>query len=294
MGIVQNFSTPSEELNALITKIIQTTLGVIAPAANSFEFVWAWNHEDYAGNPLHVLFILLVSLILVLRIRRNSQIVNHYLLVSTGIYFFLTAIVFYGIFGIRFQIPVLLAFSPLIGTLDQLTQKKWLVGAAVLLILLSAFPWVLFNRTRPLIAMRDSNDPYTIPCLAGCTTGSILIEPPEKTMFAVWGNLGNAYVDAMQRVKATGCQEIGLKLDSNDLEYAYWYLLGAPQNGMRLESIVTYPELERYLDPNFRPCVIICTTCGEQTQLFGLERIGSYGDGRIKIFHGGDYDPTKP
>jgi hypothetical protein len=159
-----------------------------------------------------------------------------------------------------------------------------------LIFILSAFPWVLFNRTRPLIAMRDSSDPYTIPCIAGCTAGSILIEPPEKTMFAVWGSLGGAYIEAMNQVKETGCQNIGLKLDSNDLEYAYWYLLGAPQNGMRLESIVTYPELERYLDPNFKPCVIICTTCGEQTQLFGLERIGSYGDGRIKIFSGENYD----
>ena len=101
-------------------------------------------------------------------------------------------------------------------------------------------------------------------------------------MFAVWGSLGDAYVDAMDLVKSTGCQDIGLKLDSHDLEYAYWWLLGAPQNGMRLETIVTYPELERYLDPDFKPCVIICSTCGEQSQLFGLERIGSFGEWQDK------------
>jgi hypothetical protein len=186
--------------------------------------------------------------------------------------------------------PIVMAFSPLVGTTVELINHRRFAIAISILLLISAFPWVLFNRTRPLIAMRDSSDPYTIPCIAGCTAGSILIEPPEKTMFAVWGGLGNAYVEAMNQVKATGCQNIGLKLDSNDLEYAYWYLLGAPQNGMRLESIVTYPELECYLDPNFKPCAIICTTCGEQTQLFGLERIGSYGDGRIKIFSGENYD----
>ncbi len=294
LGIMQNFATPDEETNEKIISAVKLTLGKIDPSATDFSLFWSWNHEDYAGNPLHVVLVLLVILILALRFRSNKQIVNHYLFVSVGIYFFLTTIVFYGIFGIRFQIPVLLAFSPLVGVIDQMIQKKWLQTVATLLLLLSAFPWVLFNRTRPLIAMRDSNDPYTIPCYAGCTVGSILIEPPEKTMFAVWGSLGNAYVDAMQQVKATGCHEIGLKLDSNDLEYAYWYLLGAPQNGMQLESIVTYPELERYLDPNFRPCVIICTTCGEQKQLFGLERIGSYGDGRIKIFAGENYTPPKP
>ena len=187
-----------------------------------------------------------------------------------------------------------MAWAPLFGFSMSVLEKPRFNQLVTLILLLSAFPWVLFNRTRPLIAMRESSDPYTIPCIAGCTAGSILVEPPEKTMFAVWGSLGSAYVDAMNRVKETGCQDFGLKLDSNDLEYAYWYLLGAPQNGMRLESIVTYPELERYLDPGFKPCAIICTTCGEQTQLFGLERIGSFGDGRIKIFSGENYDSDSP
>jgi hypothetical protein len=135
--------------------------------------------------------------------------------------------------------------------------------------------------------MRDSSDPYTIQCLAGCTTGSILNEPPEKTMFAVWGIIGDAYIEAIQKVKETGCKDIGLKLDSSDLEYAYWYLLGAPQNGMRLETIVTFPELERYLDPSYKPCAIICTTCGNGLKtLNGLNLIGKYN--HIQIYAKGN------
>ncbi len=290
LGIMQNFATPDEGLNELITSNMKTIFGSLDQNAHQFSLIWAWNHEDFAGNPVHILIILAVSSSIFIYHKKFKKSAIHYLLVVLGIFIFLSSVVFYGVFGIRFQMPIVMAFSPLVASAFELINHRRLTIAITILLLLSAFPWVLFNRTRPLIAMRDSSDPYTIPCIAGCTAGSILIEPPEKTMFAVWGSLGSAYIEAMNQVKETGCQDIGLKLDSNDLEYAYWYLLGAPQNGLRLESIVTYPELERYLDPNFKPCVIICTTCGEQTQLFGLERIGSYGDGRIKIFSGENYD----
>jgi|WetSurSiteA1Bulk_404760.scaffolds.fasta_scaffold16860_2 hypothetical protein len=294
-NITQNFATPNESLNNQINLTLQSIFGNYDPASASFQLEWGWNHEDIAGNPLHILLIFASTiLLLILRKKINQPIIWAYMLVVLFMFFLLAVVVNYDPYGIRYQLPLYMAWAPLIGASLGILERKYLNYIIILLLLLSAFPWVLFNRTRPLIAMRDSSDPYTIPCYAGCTVGSILIEPPEKTMFAVWGSLGDAYVDAMQLVKSTGCQDIGLKLDSHDLEYAYWWLLGAPQNGMRLESIVTYPELERYLDPDFKPCVIICSTCGEQSQLFGLERIGSFGEGRIKIFSGENYNPNNP
>jgi hypothetical protein len=294
LSVMQNFATPDEKLNESIINNMKSIIGELDPNANQFSLIWAWNHEDFAGNPVQIFLMLAISSSILVFHNKFRISTIHYLLVILGIFILLSSVVFYGVFGIRFQMPIIMAFSPLVGSAVEKINHKRLSILLTILFLLSAFPWVLFNRTRPLIAMRDSSDPFTIPCLAGCTTGSILIEPPEKTMFAVWGNLGAAYVEAMNQVKETGCKNIGLKLDSNDLEYAYWYLLGAPQNGMRLESIVSYPELERYLDTNFKPCVIICTTCGEQTHLFGLERIGSYGDGRIKIYSGENYDIDSP
>jgi hypothetical protein len=294
-NITQNFATPNEELNNQIRQVMKSIFGNYDPVSASFQMEWAWNHEDIAGNPLHILLIFTSTvLLLLLRKKISHPIIWAYMLVVFCMYVLLAVVVIYNPYGNRFQLPFFLAWAPLIGVLLGILDRKFLNYIIILLLLASALPWVLFNRTRPLIGMRDSSDPYTIPCYAGCTVGSILIEPPEKTMFAVWGSLGDAYGDAMQLVKSTGCQDIGLKLDSHDLEYAYWWLLGAPQNGMRLESIVTYPELERYLDPDFKPCVIICSTCGEQPQLFGLERIGSFGEGRIKIFSGKNYNPNNP
>jgi hypothetical protein len=286
-----HFATPSDEYNNRITDSLKKAFENIDPNMKNVKLTWAWNHEDFAGSPLHMSMIIIAFVFLFVYYKRiKDRAVFEYAATIAGMFTLFSLIIGYDVFIIRLELPWLIVSAPLIAIAVSLLNDKWLPNVLTFLLLLSAFPWILFNRTRPLIAMRDSSDPYTIPCIAGCTAGSILIEPPEKTMFAVWGSLGGAYIEAMNQVKETGCQNIGLKLDSNDLEYAYWYLLGAPQNGMRIESIVTYPELERYLDPNFKPCVIICTTCGEQIQLFGLERIGSYGDGRIKIFSGENYD----
>jgi hypothetical protein len=256
-----------------------------------FNLEWGWNHEDLAGNPIHLLLVgFTIALLILLRRKFKTKEVWPYLGIILLSYLFLGIIVRYDLYGNRYQLPFFLAFAPLVGITFETTSRHKIVLLLSFLLLLSAFPWVLFNRTRPLIAMRESNDPYTIPCLAGCTAGSILNEPPEKIMFAVWGSLGSSYVDAMKQVEATGCRDIGLKLDSSDLEYAYWWLLGAPQNGIRLESIVTYPELERYLAPNFKPCVVICTTCGkDMVTLNGLDLIGEFKP--IKIYADKSHTP---
>jgi 4-amino-4-deoxy-L-arabinose transferase-like glycosyltransferase len=258
-NILQNFATPGDRINNIITSTVHTVFGKTDPVSAGFTLEWGWNHEDLSGNPMHMFLILTSVFVLILyRKKIDRPIAWIYVLVVAITYVLLSAIVRYDPYGNRYQLPFFIAWVPIFGFSISVIEKPKLSQLITILLLLSAFPWVLFNHTHPLIAMRDSSDPYTIPCLAGCTAGSIIIETPEKTMFAVWGDLGDAYVEAMNKVKETGCQNIGLKLDSNDLEYAYWYLLGAPQNGMRLESIVTFPELERFVDPNFKPCVIIC------------------------------------
>ena len=213
-NITQNFVTPSEAFNASLVTVMITRLTPIDPAMQKFNLEWGWNHEDLAGNPIHLLLVgFTIALLILLRRKFKTKEVWPYLGIILLSYLFLGIIVRYDLYGNRYQLPFFLAFAPLVGITFETTSRHKIVLLLSFLLLLSAFPWVLFNRTRPLIAMRESNDPYTIPCLAGCTAGSILNEPPEKTMFAVWGSLGSSYVDAMKQVEATGCRDIGLKTE---------------------------------------------------------------------------------
>ena len=134
-----------------------------------------------------------------------------------------------------------------------------MIYIASALMILTSTPWVLLNRSRPLIDMR----PRTMK-------GSILQEPPTTVLFANWTKLREPYVEVAQAIKSSDCQQVGLRLYSDDLEYPYWWLLEAPQSGIRIEVVVTYPHLEIYLDLDFEPCIIICRIYENQETLYGL------------------------
>ena len=291
-SVTQNFATPSPELNTKMAEWIRATFTPLDPRMADFAIDWAWNNENLAGNPLHFVLIAasLVLLLAVKRLRSQGSIGAYALLLSAS-FVFLASGVRYDIFGVRFQLPFLAAWAPLFGIAAEALKKKWLQPTLIVLLLLAALPWVLFNRMRPLIAMRESSDRFTIPCLAGCTAGSILNEPPESILFAGKAILAEPYVQATDALRGSGCRSVGLYLDSHDLEYTLWWLLDAPQSGIHLETIYAAPELERYIDPAFRPCAILCTICRGKTRLHGLDLASDY-TGMIQLYLGNDYDPN--
>lgn len=295
-NVAQNFPTPSDEANAKVVNWLISTFSPIDSTMRDFSIEWAWNHEDLAGNPVHAVFCMLTVVVLLVNRRKFSEKLSwHLLVILLGSYLILSSVIKYDLYGVRYQLPFFVAWAPLFGIAIGSIGKKGPLSGVVVLLLLSVMPWVLFNRTRPLIAMRDSSDPFTIPCLAGCTTGSILNEPSSSIVFGTLAShLRGPYTQAVEAIEASGCRNIGLRLDSSSPEYLFWWLLEAPQSGYRLETIHTYPELERYLDPGFKPCAIICTICrrGDYIipRLHGLDLAGDY-TGMVQLYFGDHYEP---
>ena len=148
--------------------------------------------------------------------------------------------------------------------------------------LISSLPWLLLNRSRPVIGYY----PHTM------MSESVFREPPEVVLFANLTPLGGPYIGVTEAIKSIGCEEVGLKIDSHDIEYPFWWLLDSPQSGIRIEAVETYPHLERYIDPGFKPCAIICRVCGGREHLHGLERWGEFGEG-VVLFAGSGYTPNE-
>ena len=164
-------------------------------------------------------------------------------------------------FGIRLQLPFFVLSAPLFGLA---VQQVRLDGRSVLigfLLLVSALPYLLFNNTRPMIGA----PPWPT------RIRSVFVAPAQEIMFAA--NLAQqaAGADLAQAVIRSGCREIGLRIDSSDLEYQFWWMLDAPQSGYRLETVYTYPILEYLLDSDFVPCAVICTICGGRVELNDLK-----------------------
>jgi len=290
-NILLNFTTPpSYSLNDSIIHWYRNTFSHLDPNAGEFVLVWGWNHEDMAGSPLQVMLIpVTLALLFLFRKRVGEPAIKWYVCVVLGAFLALVYVLKFDTYGMRYQLPFWIAFAPLFGVALALVKVDKPVNIIALGLLLTALPYVIFNRTRPLISMRAVREPYTIPCILGCTSGSILNESPKAVLFANWTEYLGPYSSATDMVLASGCQSVGLHIDSHDLEYPFWWLLNAPQNGIHIESLDTYPRLQRYVDPNFKPCAIICTNCSDKPSLHNLNLSGDFNI--VRVYLGNNYDP---
>ena len=268
--VALNYASPWDEVNDAIASSIDAFHSI---DVEEFELIWAWNQEDFAGNPLHLtsLFLLVLGIALFRR-RIDSSILKEYLWVFLASFLLFAIVVHASPFSTRLQLPLLILGAPAIGTALSRLKIERIYGILLIGLLLMSIPWVIFNSARPILAMRQGPEPWAIPCTFGCTrTGSIFFRSREDLFFANWPDFQEPITTIAEKIENSECKKVGLRIDSRDREYLFWWSLDAPNDHLRIESISTYPELEKYLDPSFEPCAVICTTCGYRTEAFGLE-----------------------
>jgi len=239
----------------------------------------AWNHEDFAGNPLHLFLIPLSLVPLIILVRKSrAALPILYALVILACYALLPIVIGHSItvWGVRYQLPFFFAWSPVAGLAFSSLRAKWVGPFIASLLILAALPWVLFNHARPIVVRVPvaSDPPCRQPCLE---VGGVFRQPRLDTLFANWREIKDDTVFAVERVRSSSCKTVGLRIDSHEWEYAIWWLLDAPQSGVRLQTLLTYPHLERLIDPSFRPCAILCSTCGDRGRVHGLDLAGRFG-----------------
>jgi hypothetical protein len=286
LNLMLNFATPSEQVNDRILGWALEHLHVDDDTAGKVALIWGWNHEDSAGNPIHLLLIPTTILGLLLKRRRlGFGVLSIYITATLAVFASVSIAVVFDTYGIRYQLPFLVLWGPAFGVAASQLGERRIAGLASMLLLVMAVPWLLFNRSRPLIGMKRTPEPLAIPCLPGlgCDFGSLLLEPPSRILFSNVTYLRYPYEDLTNRIRATSCRSVGLRIDSHDPEYLFWWLLEAPQSGFRLETVDPLPGLEEYLPIDFKPCAIICTTCGDRMTLHGLRFIVNHGNASLFV-----------
>ncbi len=283
-----NFVTPFPVFNEKVLSFLQNVFGKYEPTLYEFKFLWNWNYEDTAGSPFHLTIIFLSILMLVFYWKKlKDKTLFAYAGLSMFLLICLVSVIHNDLFGMRYQLPFLISWAALIGTLVTMINKKWIKSLLLVFLVLITLPYVLINRTRPLIAMRDSPDPFTIPCISNCSLGSILNENKDDLLFGTLLDFKEPYQSAANYLNHSECKEIGLQIDSHEPEYPYWWLLSAPQSGYRLETIYPVAGLEKLIDQDFKPCAVICTVCQNKSSIHGLQQVAEFGF--IKIFSGSNY-----
>ncbi len=102
---------------------------------------------------------------------------------------------------------------------------------AALAMALYAVPYLLISNMRPIIG--HTPWPTRIPSVFTTSQVEILFaQSPEKM---------DEFVDLAGRIREAGCTQVGMALEPWDQEYPVWWLLGAPESGIRLEHVVAIP-----------------------------------------------------
>ncbi len=106
---------------------------------------------------------------------------------------------------------------------------------------------------------------------------SVFTAKKEDLLFAINPGALDDYVQIAQRIRAGECKEVGLSFYERNLEYQLWYLLDAPQSGIVIQHLVSTSEFNRYKDPDFEPCAVVCTNCDLLPEEYKLPILFDHG-----------------
>ena len=111
---------------------------------------------------------------------------------------------------------------------------------------------------------------------------SVFTAKKEDLLYAINPEARDEYEQIAHQITAGKCKDIGLSIIRNNLEYQLWYLIDAPQSGIVIKHLVSLSAFDRYQDPDFEPCAVICTDCDSLPEVYKLPI--SYDYGHVRLF----------
>jgi Dolichyl-phosphate-mannose-protein mannosyltransferase len=211
------------------------------------------NHEDFAGNPIHLLLIVLcVAALLGAAKRGGASIIQWYVLSLFIGYLVLCFHLQWNIWIVRLHLPLFVLWAAAIATtLSGTVLARARTYVIVLLVVTSQFA-LFYNKARPLVG-----------------ASSIFTVPRLEQYFRNRPDHQAPYTYAASLVQDKGCAEIGLWLEGNTYEYPLWILLNVMgADSVRVEHVRVSNESSKA--PlhggmnNFAPCVLVVVAVAER------------------------------
>jgi hypothetical protein len=237
-----------------------------------FKIATPTTNEDRAGNPFQAYVLVgLVAFAAWKRPARLSAVLAYgFALVASVLV--LSYLFKWQIFATRYHLMFFVLAAPIAGLLmERLLSSRW-VTLLLLLMVLAALPWLLQIKSRPLIPV--SGESYV---------GSILSESREVLYLANGTNLIGPYTEITNRILRADCNRVALSLSGNAAEYPLWAYMQAPDKNLEIEWIVSGTPSEKYEDPDFSPCAVICEGCpADRTEIRSLPI--DYEVGQLQLY----------
>lgn len=278
-NIVRNISlhvsTPYKFVNNVaygVIKLIHTLLGV---AINDPRITCHGNfgihfsfHEDSTGNFLHlVLIVVSIIIFFVAKQRKKQRDLIYYLAFAVSAFFIFCFFIKWNPWNSRYHLPFFVLFSPVIAIVLSRISNHRITNFIGVFLILSSFPWVFFNDSRPLIKNFRASKIENI-----FNTRRI------DQYFRNWRGFKNPYMEAVQFIKSKGCSDVGIILDEDDWEYPFFVLLQKNNTQVfRIEHVnvnnISAMKYSIYPFNDFNPCAIISIKSGHEDKIVNKDTV---------------------
>jgi len=181
--------------------------------------------EDFAGNPLHALLIIVsVAAFVFHKALRVQQNVVGYLVSACATFMLFNVLLKWQPWHSRLHLPLFVLFAPLVAIIIS-QWRTHLVTYIMAVLLIGSLPWVLANQTRSLVPVFKQHK-------------SILVESRLDQYFQRAGRpLREPYLGAAAFLQERNLHDIGLILPYDPFEYQLWVILKQGRTDVRLEHI---------------------------------------------------------
>lgn len=248
-----HIGTPSANVNAVLERWIERLHAALGLNLNDSATTWPGTtlkieppryHEDFAGNGLHLILILTASVVLVIDRRRRPEALAYAAVLGVAFLLF-CAVLRWQPWHSRLQLPLFVLAAPLVAL--ALAPGRLLASLIGVGLCLAAWPWILFNESRPLLGR-----------------ASIFRTSRVQQHFSHHPALRDPYTRAASFVGRLGCGEVGVVLGSDDWEYPLWVLLRRampPPRPLHIEHahVRGAASPHTWRSARGRPCALIVT-----------------------------------
>jgi 4-amino-4-deoxy-L-arabinose transferase-like glycosyltransferase len=228
-----NISFPKKEINdktsaaiVLIHKYIDISVN---DSKNTFgnQFYIPFSFYDSTGpNTLH--FLIIILLIFLLFVNKKFCKLDFYYFFSIFSGFLLFSLILkWQPYGNRLMLPLFVLSSSFVGFYLFKLQSKFLSYTVIFLLLLNSMPYILMNKTRPLIgSIKMDHSSYT----PAFTFSSFWTANRSELYFMARPDLYKLYEEVSIIVKNQNCKVIDLKMGDDGWEYPFWVLIKQDTN----------------------------------------------------------------
>ncbi|MBF0516178.1 MAG: glycosyltransferase family 39 protein [Nitrospirae bacterium] len=211
----------------------------------AFDVQFSFN-EDSTGNFIHFWLIVVCSAFFFIhrRWKTTPDMAVFALSLTTG-FALMCMFIKWQPWNSRYHLALFVLWTPFIAVVLNSVNNSRVINAAILIVLLSALPWVFLNDRRALIG---KDNIFTTDRIS-----QYFISRPEVRA---------PYTGAADLILSKGCTNIGLSLPNDDTwEYPLWVLLNRQGAKVRIEHVNVNNASARYSATypfnNFIPCAVI-------------------------------------